>query len=87
MAPLHLHIDEPICIAPGSEDVHDAIRNILADEYPDLAASHGDRVDRKHHLLFPRYFKAIFQTLAGVASSFVRMLSFEISAYTPPFCV
>jgi len=79
-------------IAPDSENVHDAIRDLLADEYPDLATRHGGQVDRELYLQLStatviRYFKFIFKTWAGVASSFIRMLSFEISACPPPFLV
>ena len=81
-------IDDPAHIAPGSDNVHEAIRDILADEYPDLAAQHGDKVGREPFLALGastviRYLKFIFKTWAAVASSFVRMLAFEMS--TPPF--
>ena len=78
------NIDESARMAPGSEDVHDAIRDLLADEYPDLATNHGGRVQQEpfleiHARTFITYFKFIFKTWAAVASSFVSMLSFEIS--------
>jgi hypothetical protein len=78
------HIDESAHIAPDSEDIHNAIRDLLADEYPDLATQHGGQVHRDLYLeittkTFIRYFKFIFESWAGVASSFVRLLSFEIS--------
>jgi len=80
----HIHENESTPIAPGADDVHNAIRNLLADEYPDLATNHGDQVNREPYLelrtkTVVRYFKFMFQTWSGVASSFVRMLSFEIS--------
>lgn len=77
-------IDESQRVAPGSEAVHDAIRDLLADEYPDLAAQHGSQVHHEqylevNHKTFIRYLKFIYKSLAGVASSFVRLLSFQIS--------
>jgi len=69
-------------VAPGSEAVHDAIRDLLADEYP--ATQHGGQVHREqyleiNHKTFIRYLKFVYKTWAGVASSFVRLLSFQIS--------
>jgi len=77
-------IDESARVAPGSQDVHDAIRDLLADEYPALSAYHGGRVDRKSHfeinsLTVNLYFKFISKTWAGIALSFFRMLTCAMS--------